>query len=1358
MAHRFRLSLLAGSIAAVLVLASATAASAAMPPTTSVNLSATQVAQLLFVAGDVGQLSQIPSGTEGVVLERILQQLYVENPTLDPAEATSDIQQLQAVLSNPGSEAISPVTLTVMAGNQRILAILRALVDSGPPADVGHAIAQVTDQALTGASQSTEALGQAFDADADALNTLPFMTFSPARTLADSATLAAGDRLFGEARDMLWKQASNESVFDDTQTLLSENPALQNAAIKSFVSMLAADGSLTTTVGQLEALVSQGVQQINDQNCTLPDASTSNSASDCTSGALHDAQLVANQCPNGTSSTGAGCQSARSEAQSDATNELSMISAEQAATAAEADALGPADQTLEQAEIAEGQAAAQVADEENAYLDYQSFQQYEKAGFDVITLATTLSVSEIDPTWAVTGLLSVIGDGLGFSFSGPDPNTIILQGIQNISQQLVDFENYTQSAFNVLDTQLSNLSTHVAQEAYQLSAQLTNAQAQITQLATGLTTLQTSVDHLQSEVQSLFAQGARNDLGTLINQNLGYRANNGVVLPQNQFAQAAGALYQDATSTALTETVLNPPSGFDALDANSLVTSNDPLSLDSNINYFNYFPQSVTDSPSSITWPPDLTSSCAANANLGQDLCLPDPDFWATSARAFAQLLMENPQYVTPSRLQQLNTIMQDGNVIAGALAKLSVNDAGSDPDGTGNQTLDAAINYYQYWGSSTPHASSVAPSLPQAIHNEEQSYLNSKFVPGSSLTYGPIDPWSGAAQTPDSAGLQTTPSFTNVPLCPVDTQPGVLPKNLSPTDFQLPKLPTGLIGFLPPQVLNAVRLGIGHISPCWQASLTTLSAGGTGPDGLQGNLYIEIDYNYVSADGSVNEPVGVASGQVFTSDCSDYGADGAGPLPGIATVIANWPGVSSPNTSCPDFEDVPFPASTNYPADVQGVVEPAIANVLQELQQAVYNDIISHGSTLTTGTSQATDVQQAATRLAGANAVLNGYISLGLPQSLASDDPLHSLVSGANTDAFASTDSTLNPLGVAYAPDVPDQLVNVYKAALATMPSSDPANLIAQQIAQRATELAQAIHPQIVPASTAQAASHDLPRLTASISSPANNTILAEVNPVIGPTLDRLDETEMGLQDTINNGATLYVATAGAGSGSVSGSGISCPGTCSQADTPGTTVTLTATPAAGSTFSGWSGDCSGTTSCTVLLNFDQHVTATFALSPSPPTPTTTTPTPTTTAGPTTATPTTTHPVAATCKLAVKSNKVLLAKPKRKQPMGSPQPGVLTVTVDCNQAAKVTLTGQLTRLIGKKPKHGRQRTTTSRLGPVTASVKVNRATSLTIKLPAQALQSLGHEATESVSLDLAATDANGTGHATAELAMLKPLA
>jgi hypothetical protein len=68
-------------------------------------------------------------------------------------------------------------------------------------------------------------------------------------------------------------------------------------------------------------------------------------------------------------------------------------------------------------------------------------------------------------------------------------------------------------------------------------------------------------------------------------------------------------------------------------------------------------------------------------------------------------------------------------------------------------------------------------------------------------------------------------------------------------------------------------------------------------------------------------------------------------------------------------------------------------------------------------------------------------------------------------------------------------------------------------------------------------------------------------------------------------------------GSGTVTSNpaGIACDDGCSSRFDPSTTVTLTAAPASGSVFAGWSGGgCSGTGSCTVSMSAAQTVTASF--------------------------------------------------------------------------------------------------------------------------------------------------------------------
>lgn len=88
-----------------------------------------------------------------------------------------------------------------------------------------------------------------------------------------------------------------------------------------------------------------------------------------------------------------------------------------------------------------------------------------------------------------------------------------------------------------------------------------------------------------------------------------------------------------------------------------------------------------------------------------------------------------------------------------------------------------------------------------------------------------------------------------------------------------------------------------------------------------------------------------------------------------------------------------------------------------------------------------------------------------------------------------------------------------------------------------------------------------------------------------------------------------LIVKNSGTGIGNIKGTGIDCGSDCAELINFGTSVTLTATPATGSKFTGWSGACTGMT-CTVttnaekveaIANFDKNSTGTQ--NPTTPTP-----------------------------------------------------------------------------------------------------------------------------------------------------------
>lgn len=130
------------------------------------------------------------------------------------------------------------------------------------------------------------------------------------------------------------------------------------------------------------------------------------------------------------------------------------------------------------------------------------------------------------------------------------------------------------------------------------------------------------------------------------------------------------------------------------------------------------------------------------------------------------------------------------------------------------------------------------------------------------------------------------------------------------------------------------------------------------------------------------------------------------------------------------------------------------------------------------------------------------------------------------------------------------------------------------------------------------------------------------------------------------------------------------------------------------------------------------------------------------------------------CKLAVKSDKVLVAPNRRahqRKAKPNKEPGTLALSVKCDQAAKTALAGKLVEQLGKKRKHGSGHTKTLRLGPIRRSVRGGVAVTLTVRLPGAALSALGRKVKESVTFTLSTTNANGTSVATSANAKLKPV-
>ena len=89
---------------------------------------------------------------------------------------------------------------------------------------------------------------------------------------------------------------------------------------------------------------------------------------------------------------------------------------------------------------------------------------------------------------------------------------------------------------------------------------------------------------------------------------------------------------------------------------------------------------------------------------------------------------------------------------------------------------------------------------------------------------------------------------------------------------------------------------------------------------------------------------------------------------------------------------------------------------------------------------------------------------------------------------------------------------------------------------------------------------------------------------------------TDIVTPQSPSNRYPLSVAWVGSGIVSSTPSVIDCGTTCDTALDQGTFVALSAVPASGWTFAGWSGACGGDTACSVTMDAAKSVTATFTL------------------------------------------------------------------------------------------------------------------------------------------------------------------
>lgn len=782
----------------VLVQPTAFAASAPTPLVTQiakepVSVSAAEFRRHLFVAADAARLSD-PSNTADLLAERVLQHMYALDAHTDPAAAATAVQKLRrAAASVTGPAFDSRITRTLVLFQQA------AAADQGPVAvTLQRATTEVVSLAarqvgnVAASTHAENALGTTGDTES---RLLASATFTPTSVLLDSATLADADTRYAAARDAVWAGVTGVSITATSATLLARAPRLKdNADVQALAALRDQAGNLRTTGGVI-------------------------------------AGAPGNPAPHTIGSTVAALDRALDTTRQSA----------QASTGSSPSAPDVSAQAVEQARDSQTALALQsgmLTGGTSAAKDI-----VDQVGATAVQV-TLLAMSFNDFSSGTIGRAALSGNVLGVVMTllpgvleaagvfGPSAEDLMMTQLDNISQQMADFQNAVNGQFAQVFDSLSRVSDQLSDISRKLDRaviDIEQARVQIGQMYDSLSRLQGSLDAVQNNILDALRNGTNSQLRETISSALGYQERNHSPLPLSEFNSAAAFLHTFATVTARHSPELNTdhPSFDPQNDANQLSTG-----IASNVDFLDQL-------PSKRDWTADRLSG-----TTGDEPQLANLDDYVLAARAYAQLMLENPRYVSAGYRRWLNDIQQLGGPLADLTSAISTSDT---TDGTRSTLLNhlvcartSAAFTPTYDAPACQEQSEDAPPVGTAMSQSAKELSESipgYDGPGNPTTTSPLsivgggavagffDPFQHTASgTSDLTALWSTlPGRDTVAQCApgsgesagtlgsMDRPPSLTPDSQGvPRDYQW-----------------ADRMGLGRLNVCYEVSTRSLTVTG---------------------------------------------------------------------------------------------------------------------------------------------------------------------------------------------------------------------------------------------------------------------------------------------------------------------------------------------------------------------------------------------------------------------------------------------------------------------------------------------------------------------------------------------------
>jgi streptogramin lyase len=347
---------------------------------------------------------------------------------------------------------------------------------------------------------------------------------------------------------------------------------------------------------------------------------------------------------------------------------------------------------------------------------------------------------------AIIGAGQAIFNLFGGAQQQPNPNAVVLQQIQKLSQQMVSLQQNMNNQFAQVNKQLNTMLMTLNNDFQLIDFRLGVINGNVQIVETGLFNVESQLNQMEQYTLQYFQASTKSQLISEMNGCLNYATiHNGADIGSGLYSNCENDFYtwaHDDSSNAIWD--LQPTNYSDGNIYNFFEMSPNidacptgcpaPFAVD--VNYLAQFPAMNP----GMHLPPLSTATALAN-----------PNEWTLGARAYLELAHEWPQYAVNINSSRLDYLVQVGSTLQQAVQSAnSVQNGGS-----------ILPNYSLFSGLVAKYAAAT-PGLQSAMQNEADSFVSGLL--NGAPTYG-FNLWGGTNQSQTytyvPAGVQSsTPAF----------------------------------------------------------------------------------------------------------------------------------------------------------------------------------------------------------------------------------------------------------------------------------------------------------------------------------------------------------------------------------------------------------------------------------------------------------------------------------------------------------------------------------------------------------------------------------------------------------------------